>query len=117
MKGNTLLADKNKIIKKSKDINYKPTYKIPNSGGDFSSITKHIKDKYTKSLSTKKLNPLPKKLLIKHSRIKLLEAYNSNKYTYAANMLENLIYNKNCHLVSVFKESMIMDYLEEFLKR
>ena len=29
----------------------------------------------------------------------------------------NLIFNKNTHLVSVFKDYMIIDYVEEFLKR
>jgi len=121
MKESTQNIDKQKIIKRTKDSSEKITKEIksPNSNCriDFSSMTRHIKDKYTHSLASKKLNPLPKKLLIKHARIKLSEAHNSNMYTFAANTLENLIYNKNCHVVSVFKESMIMDYLEEFLKR
>ena len=80
-------------------------------------MTKHIKDKYIHSLARKKINPLPKVFLLKHIRSRLSEAHNSNANTYSDNILENLIYNKNCHLVSVFKESMILDYLEEFLKR
>jgi len=32
-------------------------------------------------------------------------------------VVENLIFNKNCHMVSVFKDHMIFDYVDEFLKR
>jgi len=113
------MPDKNKIIKRTKEFNNLPNHKIHSlkSASDFSSITRHIKDKYTRSLATKKINPLPKNLLIKHARFKLCENYKSNKETYNINIIDILLYNKNCHLVSVFKESMIMDYLEEFLKR
>ena len=33
------------------------------------------------------------------------------------NILYSLIFNKNSHLVSTFKDSMIWDYIDEFLKR
>ena len=39
------------------------------------------------------------------------------KYTYRGLIMENLIFNKNTHLVSTFKDYMIWDYIEEFLKR
>ena len=39
------------------------------------------------------------------------------KYSYKGLIMENLIFNKNTHLVSVFKDYMIWDYIEEFLKR
>ena len=39
------------------------------------------------------------------------------KYTYKGLIMENLIFNKNTHLVSTFKDYMIWDYIEEFLKR
>ena len=39
------------------------------------------------------------------------------KYTYTGLIMENLIFNKNTHLVSTFKDYMIWDYIEEFLKR
>ncbi len=38
-------------------------------------------------------------------------------YKYIGLIMENLIYNKNSHLVTVFKDYMIWDYVEEFLKR
>ena len=46
--------------------------------------------------------------------------YNSQKnlnYQYIGLVMQNLIFNKNSHLVSVFKDYMIIDYVEEFLKR
>ena len=39
------------------------------------------------------------------------------KYTYKGLIMENLVFNKNTHLVSIFKDYMIWDYIEEFLKR
>ena len=39
------------------------------------------------------------------------------KYKYLGLIMENLIFNKNTHLVSNFKDYMIWDFLEEFLKR
>jgi hypothetical protein len=31
--------------------------------------------------------------------------------------MEALIFNKNAHLVALFKDYMIIDYIDEFLKR
>ena len=39
------------------------------------------------------------------------------KYQYLGLIMEDLVFNKNTHLVSVFKDYMIWDYIEEFLKR
>ena len=41
----------------------------------------------------------------------------NNKYKYSYQITENLIYNKGSHLVSEFKDKMIMDFIDEFLKR
>ena len=41
----------------------------------------------------------------------------SFKYQYLGLIMENFMFNKNTHLVSVFKDYMIVDYVEEFLKR
>ena len=41
----------------------------------------------------------------------------NNKYKYFYQVTENLIYNKETHLVSEFKDKMISDYIDEFLKR
>ena len=42
---------------------------------------------------------------------------NNLKYQYIGLVMQNLIFNKSTHLVSVFKDYMITDYIEEFLKR
>ena len=39
------------------------------------------------------------------------------KYKYMGFIMETLIFNKNTHLVSTFKDYMIWDYIDEFLKR
>ena len=41
----------------------------------------------------------------------------SLKYQYIGLIMENLIFNKNSHEVTAFKDFMIWDYVEEFLKR
>ena len=46
--------------------------------------------------------------------------YNSHckkKYKYIEQIMYNLMFNKNTHLVTVFKDYMIWDYVDEFLKR
>ena len=73
-------------------------------------------------------NKLPSKLkatmsfkLIKYKMNSYLrKEYGSkcnNKYKYFFQVTENLIYNKETHLVSEFKDKMISDYIDEFLKR
>ena len=42
---------------------------------------------------------------------------NNLNYQYIGLVMHNLIFNKGSHLVSVFKDYMIVDYVEEFLKR
>ena len=42
---------------------------------------------------------------------------NNLNYNYLGLIMKTLIFNKNTHLVSVFKDYMIIDYVEEFLKR
>ena len=73
-------------------------------------------------------NKLPSKLkatmsfkLIKYKMNSYLrKEYGSkcnDKYKYFYQVTENLIYNKETHLVSEFKDKMISDYIDEFLKR
>ena len=41
-----------------------------------------------------------------------------NKIDNYLNMIMDvLVFNKNCHLVTIFKDYMILDYIDEFLKR
>jgi hypothetical protein len=43
--------------------------------------------------------------------------HSSLQYQYIGLIMENLIFNKNSHLVTIFKDYMIWDYYDEFLKR
>jgi hypothetical protein len=47
----------------------------------------------------------------------LIRRHSCTVADYNDNIVDNLIYNKNCHMVSVFKDYMITDYIDEFLKR
>ena len=54
------------------------------------------------------------------SKLYLIKKYGPNcsyKYKYSYQVIENLIYNKNSHLVSIFKDKMIADFIDEFLKK
>jgi hypothetical protein len=47
----------------------------------------------------------------------LYKKHNCNTDNFNSIITENLIYNKNCHMVSILKDYMILDYIDEFLKR
>ena len=48
---------------------------------------------------------------------KNLKKYNYNKQKYELLLISQLLCNANCRLVSIFKERMITDYVDEFLHR
>ena len=54
---------------------------------------------------------------IQFSHRLLFNEYNCTKEGYEILIVNNLLHNKPCHIVSVFKENMIQDYIDEFLKR
>ncbi len=41
----------------------------------------------------------------------------NTKLNYEKNIITNIILNKNCHIVSLLKDSMIYDFIDEFLKK
>ena len=43
--------------------------------------------------------------------------YSSTEKVFTGTVIESLVCNKNCHVVAIFKDYMIMDYIDEFLKR
>ena len=51
------------------------------------------------------------------SNLKIKKKYNCTKKTYEKNVINCLLNNANCHLVSIFKEKMLTDYIDEFLRR
>ena len=66
-------------------------------------------------------NFTPLKKIISKSKEYLNNKYGTKqdklKYNYIGLVMEALIYNKNAHLVALFKDYMIIDYIDEFLKR
>ena len=68
-----------------------------------------------KSNKTQNENVL--KFNIKNRINKNLKKYNSNKLTNRIYPINDLIESKNCHLVAVFKDYLISDYIDEFLRR
>ena len=54
---------------------------------------------------------------IMHKFSKKYNSHCNSKFKYNELILQNLLYNKNSHLVSKFKDYMIYDFVDEFLKR
>ena len=48
---------------------------------------------------------------------KLNSKYNCNKEKYNTYIINNLLFDTNCKIVSIFKEGMIKDYIDEFFHR
>jgi hypothetical protein len=48
---------------------------------------------------------------------RLSEKYSSNRDYYNVKIINDLIYNENTHVVSIFKDYLILDDINEFLKR
>ena len=51
------------------------------------------------------------------SNLKIRKKYNCTKKTYEKCIITILLNNANCHLVSIFKEKMLTDFIDEFLRR
>ena len=51
------------------------------------------------------------------SNIKIQKKYNCTPEKYERFIVEYLLNNIDCHLVSIFKEKMLTDYVDEFLRR
>ena len=57
------------------------------------------------------------KLTFQRAHIRLYKKYNCLNEKYELIIVKHLLNNANTHLMSVFKDHMIMDYKEEFLRR
>ena len=69
-----------------------------------------------KSLKPQELKKIKIKLKSKvYNRLAL--KHNSSCDVFSEKLLDSLIYNKNTHLSVAFRDNMIMDFTEEFLKR
>ena len=62
-------------------------------------------------------NANPKKLTIRDFINQNLQNHNSNELKIGIKDINDLIDSKNCHLVAVFKDYLISDYIDEFLRR
>ena len=51
------------------------------------------------------------------SYLKICKKYNSTPRQYQKILVDYLLRNADCHLVSIFKERMLSDYIAEFLRR
>ena len=51
------------------------------------------------------------------SNLKIRKQYNCTKKQFEKNIITYLLNNANCHLVSIFKERMLTDFVDEFLRR
>ena len=77
--------------------------------------------KVTQNNNKKSKNNLSMKDYIKKvnylSNLKIRKKYNCTPSQYEKYVVEYLLNNADCHLVSVFKEKMLTDYIDEFLRR
>ena len=67
----------------------------------------------------KKSNPLVKarKKLEFLANLKIKKKHNATKKSYEKCLIGYLLNNTSCHLVAIFKEKMLTDYVDEFLRR
>ena len=80
---------------------------------------KKNKNKYVKTDDLKNLIDikLEKKFIEYYIHKKFIKKYISMPLLYNLNIIENLIYNDKTHIVSIFKDHLIMDDKGDFLKR
>ena len=62
-------------------------------------------------------NEHPKKISLNNIIKRNLHFHNSNHKTKGIISINDLIESKNCHLVAIFKDYLISDYIDEFLRR
>ncbi len=58
-----------------------------------------------------------RKMAMKVISNEVVKRYNTSNDEYHDVILDSLICNKNCHIVAIFKDYMIYDFVDEFLKR
>jgi hypothetical protein len=67
--------------------------------------------------NSKSLKNIPTRKYLNAIQNGLISKYSCKEDDYDNMILDSLLYNKNTHVVSVFKNYMILDYIDEFLKR
>ena len=98
-------------------------YKIDQESIDLEDLGKELiraKKNNNEIIFPKKENLSPKECLKKLyflSNLKIRKKYNCTPTKYENFIVDYLLNNADCHLVSIFKEKMLTDYVEEFLRR
>ena len=82
-------------------------------------ITNNNKNSPQRPKKKRKLSQLEKDVIKLNflSNLKIKKKYNCTKKSYDHFVVNCLLNNANCHLVSLFKEKMLTDYIDEFLRR
>ena len=72
-----------------------------------------------KSAKKRKLSKFEKDIIKVNylSNLKMRKNYNCTKKSYEKIIVNYLLNNASCHIVSIFKEKMLLDYIDEFLRR
>ena len=86
---------------------------------DFNNKENSKDNNNNKAIKKRKLSKFEKDIIKLNylSNLKIKKKYNCTKKLYEKNIISYLINNANCHLVSIFKERMLTDYVDEFLRR
>ena len=98
-------------------------YKIDQESVDLKDLSKELikaNQDNNPIISTKKGNNSLKdyiKKLYYLSNLKIRKKYNCTPTKYENYIIDYLLNNADCHLVSIFKEKMLTDYIDEFLRR
>ena len=98
-------------------------YKIDQESVDLKDLSKELikaNQDNNPIFSTKKGNNSLKdyiKKLYYLSNLKIRKKYNCTPTKYENYIIDYLLNNADCHLVSIFKEKMLTDYIDEFLRR
>ena len=114
---------KNKTKKKEFNSQKELFYNVDQESIDLKDANKDL-IKSTKH-NNQKISPKKEKLSFKEcikkmnylSNLKIRKYYNCTPAKYENYIVEYLLNNVDCHLVSIFKEKMLTDYVDEFLRR
>ena len=95
---------RNNQIYKTKSLNTISIQKIP--------VTLSFRVHNNKTIYVKKNNIDFKKIIYSN-----IQKYNINNNDYDIIKINDLVDSKSCHLIAIFKDYLISDYIEEFLQR
>ena len=81
------------------------------------SFLKHPFNILTKNNNNKTINSTNKKISFSQIIKSNLQMYNITNEEIGIIKINDIIDTKNCHLVAIFKDYLISDYIDEFLRR